>query len=718
MAITESRMTQLTGPYADLNKPNMLVGEMAVPSDHVPVVRNGVNSWEDISTVETMNDYIDVKTVDIVADLTADIDTAITGAENAASYAISTADNLEETYAPRLQNVEYATVKTDIALKDLAKTTKSVIPDVKVSTYSRSSLLSANAREGQMNVKISGNTMKNEVVNGNFSNGTTGWSTTYSSITASNNKLTDTADGTNANASTNISVPTKTTNRYYYKANIRVTNANCTQINIGNSANGYTIQLNPIQNQWYNMSDIKNGFSIVGNKLYVVHRYANSATALNKVMEVKDVICIDMGSDTSNPLYNKTVAEMDALTPYYFDGFSDVKTGVVRTVGKNLFNGIFLKGAYSSGTGIYIPGAASYICSRDKIRVKPSTSYSVSNNLGITSGDILQYTEDGSFIERCNLVGGVLSVNCAFIKINLYKASPDIFPIDITWSQVEQNSVATTYEPYTQTIKYLPYASLKSLNNGIRDYIDSSKYVKNISDVYSLQASDITAITNGTNLQYVTIPLTKFSGIKAQVASSVDGSTNVNGFYERATIDGIGQALSYVTDATNMYLQFALGTYANLTAAQTALIGTKIIYQLATPIITEILPNTVKSSPNGSVQYLNVRGEVGYYGTNIAVTNSALPIKSLTSVKKINIVDGSETNIDLATCTIASGGLTFTSTTLTSGDLVDWNYEFDSALSTTPLIDYEYQNGYNGNVVIGTTTLQIKGGIIIRVTQS
>lgn len=222
-----------------------------------------------------------------------------------------------------------------------------------------------------------------------------------------------------------------------------------------------------------------------------------------------------------------------------------------------------------------------------------------------------------------------------------------------------------------------------------------SRYIKNISDVYSLQASDIILLdTSYTNVDLVVISK-KTDWIAYGNTNNNFGTQTVVGYRELNNfLDDVSANGGYINrfSNTSWYIEVTKGTYANLSAAQTALAGTKIIYQLATPIITEILPNTVKSSPNGSVQYLNIRGEVGYYGTNIAVTNSALPIKSLSSVKKISIADGSETNIDLTTCTIASGGLTFTSTALTNGDLVDWNYEFDSAQSTTPLIEYEYNN--------------------------
>jgi len=42
--------------------------------------------------------------------------------------------------------------------------------------------------------------------------------------------------------------------------------------------------------------------------------------------------------------------------------------------------------------------------------------------------------------------------------------------------------------------------------------------------------------------------------------------------------------------------------------------------------------------------------------------------------------------------TVAGDGLSFTHTSLVSGDNIEWEYEFDSVLSTTPLIEYSYTN--------------------------
>lgn len=50
-------MQQLTGRWSDLNTDNMLVGEMAVPDDHNPVVKTANNQIKEIALLEDMDDY-------------------------------------------------------------------------------------------------------------------------------------------------------------------------------------------------------------------------------------------------------------------------------------------------------------------------------------------------------------------------------------------------------------------------------------------------------------------------------------------------------------------------------------------------------------------------------------------------------------------------------------------------------------------------------------
>jgi hypothetical protein len=105
---------------------------------------------------------------------------------------------------------------------------------------------------------------------------------------------------------------------------------------------------------------------------------------------------------------------------------------------------------------------------------------------------------------------------------------------------------------------------------------------KNVGELILL-SGHITALTSGTNLQYATIPLASFPSIKTQVALTIDNNMIVPNYTEKATIDGVGESYTFVTDATNLYLQFPLATYASLSAAQTALANTPVHYQLSTP---------------------------------------------------------------------------------------------------------------------------------------
>lgn len=405
----------------------------------------------------------------IVADVTVDSEVILArnsnlyGAYGSLDARLEAIEGKEKT---DIQGVNIAIANSETAIKDLAETTKSVIPDVKVSTYNRSSVLSSNAREGQMNVKVSGNTMKNEVVNGNFANGTTGWNSTNSTSTSYMNTLTNTGNGSSANSYIATDLPNYNigNRRKYIKAKVKVTNSICNNlmmyVYVGIGIDRSTSIPTPTNNVWYSLSFIAESTYGSDPNLSIWHQYADASTANGKVMEVKDVICIDMGSDSSNPLYNKTAAEMDAIAPYYFDGFSNVKTGVVRTVGKNLFD------KFKATIGYYVGEvdgnllSDSLFDSTDYIRVLPSTSYVKTSGFAFAFYDI-----NKKFISGIK-VGTAFTtpIGCAFVRSSVLHSAIDTF-------QIELGSVSTTYEKYFSTVAYLPYSNLKSLPNGIKDEV-------------------------------------------------------------------------------------------------------------------------------------------------------------------------------------------------------------------------------------------------------
>lgn len=97
-------------------------------------------------------------------------------------------------------------------------------------------------------------------------------------------------------------------------------------------------------------------------------------------------------------------------------------------------------------------------------------------------------------------------------------------------------------------------------------------------DARTLIADNITALTADTVNDYVTIPKSVFT-TSLTWTTAIDGLVNIEGKHEvhvsdKNTADATGH---FYTDATNLYLIVAHGTYADLTAAKAGLVGTKVV---------------------------------------------------------------------------------------------------------------------------------------------
>ena len=611
--------------------------------------------------------------------------------------------------------INIAQTRLSESLDNLAESAKSVLPDVSVSTYARVSSLSTKAREGAMNVTIKGNTLKNEITNGNFANGTTGWASTQASLSASGNVITATGNGSAAFISaTQTLVASKfKSHKIFVCMKVLVTDANASSCGIIIGKTGGNVYLgqkiSPAANQWYYSSGVisfDSSLDTLDVRGYAV--YADATTANGKVLQFKDVVCVDMGVDASNPLFAKTVADMGAMTPNYFDSLSSVVAGQIKSTGKNRFdknnNALVLGTMDASGIDSV---STSRVRTPSLIKVSPNTVYTAFVvNTSYIVDYVYFYTEAGTFISRVscgyNNSNFTTPASCGAVRLNIAKSTyasltADEVTIINDGLMVWEGTAKVTYEPYTETVRSLPSATLRSLSNGVCDYIEAMRYVKNC-ETKTLVGSDITALTTtGTNVDLVNIPLTTFAGVKSQT-TGIDSSFFVDGYAPEvdlttpSTWDLATSIGKWGTGTSSLYIFFAKGTYASLTSAQTALAGTKIIYQLANPVITELLPEPLKSSPSGSIIYECVRREIGTYGTNAAVSNTAAPIRTMRSLWK-RLTDGTRIPLSVITgITIATDKLSFTHTSLTSGDNIEWEYEFDSALSTTPLIEYSYVN--------------------------
>ena len=200
-----------------------------------------------------------------------------------------------------------------------------------------------NAEAGVMqNLLIKGRTSTQLIANGNFSNGTTGY-TSNDNISIVNGNMLMTGNGISSSPSvyqdnvTNVAENEK----YYYKFRLRVTNSVCSAIvvyigivGIGN--HDLARRNSPTEDLWYETTGIltiPTGFN--GSvRLTFRNYYASNATANEKTLEIDGsygVSLINLTADYGAG-NEPDLATCQTLYPSYFDGTKSTDKGEV-TVG-------------------------------------------------------------------------------------------------------------------------------------------------------------------------------------------------------------------------------------------------------------------------------------------------------------------------------------------------------------------------------------------------
>jgi len=235
--------------------------------------------------------------------------------------------------------------------------------------------------------------------------------------------------------------------------------------------------------------------------------------------------------------------------------------------------------------------------------------------------------------------------------------------------KVESKNDATT--PTEQSYHVLPH-KLASLQNLVSDEYDSRTGIITANtvvgldgDFYALKESDITAITDLDNVQRIEISKKTNDIVYNQAIISnsyilAGYKTHTDGTFD--SVDSYNTLFS--NQSTTKYrLAVPLGTYASLGEVQADLVGTKLIYQIATPVtINTGLVGTISSYTDYtqfSVESGVIEGELVIlsesattYYLNI-VGHSTIPDSPLNSkVRKINsiVFDGVDIK-DLGTIT-------------------------------------------------------------------
>lgn len=599
------------------------------------------------------------------------------------------------------------------------------------------------ATEGQISdVQVMGNTVNQIIQNGNFADGLSGWQSSLSVLSVVNNTLIVTGNGTGLYPQANYYTIIPAGRRYFVRLYARLTVAYTNAAYIALQVAGTTgvkakIINNPVVNQWYEVSDIFDTSTFTGNlKFIIYHQYADAATTNGKIMEVKEVMAIDMGSSASdNPLYNLTVDEMRQRFPNWLQ-YGVVSTLPVSvTATKNVFNKnekpTYANVTYSTtSTGIKITtsvGTFRYAC-WDFI-LEPNTQYKIQRNLNIISG--CSNTNDAKIrvfdaitnAEICYIAKteandtqkSFISPSHGNIRVYLYAIFDVSGSGEVEFNNLQITKGDATYEQYGAGGEaYIPAEiTLRSLPNGVKDVfsIIDGVYTKNISDDIQIPTSGWAVDSSLTNTY------------RAILSNFVSQLPIVNGISQVLMLGSNNWTFlyDYTSDTEHFYVHPTLGhlyifvnkatidaqagsTLADKFSVWLSSFSTRtLIYQLASPITKYYFPQNL----SGKTIIIKKRfAYFGFYDAMYGLINlTDIPIKSLHKVLLVDKKTGAETEIDLSTCTVAADGMSFTSSALRDGDLVWYVANYDSTTSTIPTTKVTIAN--NIKAMVETTAQDV-----------
>lgn len=177
----------------------------------------------------------------------------------------------------------------------------------------------------------------NLIANGDFSNGTTGWSGFNSTIAVANNTLSATGDGAYATARLVETIPVAYSSglKIYIKAKVRAIDAGATTIDVRLGGGGMSTQVatavtSPVQNQWYNVSQVipsvAGGTSGNFNIQYGIS-FSNAAAAIGKIMDIQYSLALNLTAifgAGKEPSVTQMDNMLSTFTNSWFNGTSEL----------------------------------------------------------------------------------------------------------------------------------------------------------------------------------------------------------------------------------------------------------------------------------------------------------------------------------------------------------------------------------------------------------
>lgn len=497
--------------------------------------------------------------------------------------------------------------KIDKAIKDVHVTEKQNIAENYLSAHN----IPSTAKRGKLDVKLRGQSVVNLFgTDGDFEDLSKWAINGYTLLTSNTDKK--------VFGSKSLKVAKNNQNGYIHKDNVPVVNGKYYLISLygyaesaisGNQniyiSDNYTFNnIQVIKYSFYSDLELNQwkriGYKFQSTKTVAKFSMCGGGSDGSGTYYVDGVMLQEITADEYN---NLTVDELMAKYPYH-DGLQGAKP-TVKSCGKNLFGGELEKNSINTdGTNMAGNNNAR---SKDYINIKPNTQYKLTYSIPLSQTDIYYYDKNKVFISTL-MLGYTNNPNAFTTPNNAYFARIRYYVdggVDISGNTMfEEGNVANPYEPYRGTeVQYKTLdgqpITLHKLPNGVCDEIVDGKFIKRIGEK-TLAASDI-GLAELTNvscarftkpLDYIgygsySYPVTNaYLGTYLTLSGDADDSANIGEF-------------SGNYDPNRIYVIFAKGT--TLETMQTALAGTKLIYQLAQPQILDTNATPLIAEPNGHV---------------------------------------------------------------------------------------------------------------------
>ena len=323
------------------------------------------------------------------------------------------------------------------------------------------------AGEGHADFGIKGLTATNLIENGDFSDGTSGWSTESSNIVVVDGILElNPVQQWGQFSSTAFQI--NVDNKYYVSAKVK----SPTRLHVG----WLKIAVEPRtsgSNMWETHSAIYVSSTNSNNGNF---GFIDSSTSDFKTSYFDDLSVINL-TETFGAGNEPTKEQCDVIFSNYFEGTQSVQGAMrVKSVGKNLFDKSKVKhNIRLSGVGVEESSIGAFVS--NYIKVIPNTTYIPNHYYGSWQNRVGFFDKNKNVIKVVNGTYATTPSNCEYIRINGLLS-------DINSKQIEEGTVTTPYEPYTESISYLNAKQpLRTLPNGVADEIVNGMLIKRVSDL-------------------------------------------------------------------------------------------------------------------------------------------------------------------------------------------------------------------------------------------